>query len=317
MNINEMIQSRFNKPENKGDEFGFTNQYSQQTKRIINKNGTFNVLRIGEKKSVFHNMITTTWPRFVMMVFLMYCLINFIFASIYLLVDFDGIGMTADYEVTNRFLVAYFFSAQTLTTVGYGSLYPLSTEVSIVAASEALIGLMSFAIFTGLMYGRFSKPIHGIRFSKNILYTPHKQGYALMFRVANERDHSLTELEARVLVNIIVNDNGKESRKYQPLQVENSRISYFPLNWTIVHYIDESSPLHGLTREDLLSSQMEILAMIKGHNETAGQSFQAKSSYTMDEMVWKGKFKIPYHHRQDGVTVFELEKIDEYDTVER
>src|SRR5258706_11116382 len=154
MKINERIQKRFNNPENKGDEFGFTNRASTHAKRIINKDGTFNLIRVGERKSLFHNLITMSWTRFFLTVFTAYILLNLIFAIIYLLIDFYGIGMTADYEVKNRFLIAYFFSAQTLTTVGYGSLYPLSAIISVVASAEALTGLMSFAIFTGLMYGR-------------------------------------------------------------------------------------------------------------------------------------------------------------------
>ncbi len=317
MNINELIQNRFNKPENKGDEFGFTNQYDRHTKRIINKDGTFNLVRIGEKKSLFHNLITTGWIKFILFVVAFYVLINLFFASVYLLIDFNGIGMTPDYEVKNRFLVASFFSAQTLTTVGYGSLYPLSAIVSVVASTEALIGLMSFAIFTGLMYGRFSKLMHGIRFSKNMMHAPYKQGYALMFRVANERDHTLTELEARMLMNIVIEENGKETRKYQSLTIENNKISYFPLNWTIVHYIDESSPLYGLTQEHFMFSQMEMLVIIKGYNETGGQSFQAKSSYTVNEIEWDSKYKIPYYFREDGVTIFELDKIDEFEKIQQ
>ncbi len=166
------------------------------------------------------------------------------------------------------------------------------------------------------MYGHFSKPLHGIRFSKNIVYVPYKDGYALMFRVANQRDHNLTELEARVLMNIIVEVNGKETRKYQTLQLENNKISYFPLNWTLVHYINESSPLHGLNRDEFIFSQMELLVMIRGFNETAGQTFQAKSSYTVNEIEWNAKFKIPYHFREDGVTIFELDKIDEFEKFE-
>ncbi|MDQ3016903.1 MAG: ion channel [Bacteroidota bacterium] len=312
MTINEIIQQRLNRPENKGDDFGFTNQYGHHNKRIINKDGSFNLIRVGEKKSLFHTLITTTWPRFFLFVFSFYVIINMLFACVYLVTDFDGIGMTADYEVMNRFLIASFFSAQTLTTVGYGSLYPLSSIISTIAAIEALMGLMSFAIFTGLMYGRFSKPRPGIRFSKNMLYAPHKQAYAFMFRVANERNHTLTELEARMLMSIIVLDNGKESRKYQSLQAENNKITNFPLNWTVVHYIDESSPLFGLSMEALQSSQIEMLVTIRGYNESAGQDFQSKSSYTTDEIVWNAKFKIPYFFREDGVTVFELDRIDEY-----
>ncbi|MDZ4747908.1 MAG: ion channel [Saprospiraceae bacterium] len=315
MKISEMIQKRFNRPENKGDEFGFTNQYSQNSKRIINKDGTFNVIRVGEKKSLFHNLVTMRWSLFALVILSFYILLNVLFAFLYLAIDFYGIGMTVDYQVTNRFLVAFFFSAQTLTTVGYGSLYPLTASVSAFAAFEALLGLMSFAIFTGLMYGRFSRPTKIIRFSKNMLYVPYKQGHALMFRIANQRDHDLTELEARVLMSVVVSENGKENRKYQTLEVENDRVVYFPLNWTIVHYIDEKSPLYGLTQADYASSQMEWLIMIKGYNITATQHIHEKSSYALKELIWDAKFKIPYAIREDGITVFELDKIDEYDRV--
>ncbi len=313
MKVNELIQKRFNKPENKGDEFGFTNQANQNTKRIINKDGSFNLIRVGEKRSLFHNLVTMGWWKFFAIVFSSYIVINTIFAILYMIIDPVGIGMTQDYQVKNHFLVSYFFSAQTMTTVGYGSLYPLTGAVSVVASVEALIGLMSFAIFTGLMYGRFSKPSHGIRFSKNILYTPYKQGFALMFRIANERDHNLTELETRVLMNIIVEENGRSNRKYQNLSIENAKITYFPMNWTIVHYIDDTSPLFGWSAEDYITSQMELLVMIKGYNETSAQSIHAKSSYHGSEITWDAKFKLPYYFREDGVTVFELDKIDEFE----
>ncbi len=313
MKINELIQKRFNNPDSKGDEFGFTNRADKKTTRIINKDGSFNLVRVGEKKSLFHNLVTMSWFRFFGTVFLAYILINTLFALIYLGIDPYGIGMTHDYLLRNQFLISYFFSAQTMTTVGYGSLYPLDGMISVIASVEALIGLMSFAIFTGLMYGRFSKPSHGIRFSKNILYTPYKDGYALMFRIANERDNNLTELEARVLMNVIVDDNGRATRRYQNIMVENNKIIYFPLNWTIVHYIDDKSPLYGWTQEDFLAAQMELLVMIKGYNETAAQSIHAKSSYHASEITWNAKFNIPYHFREDGVTVFELDKIDDYE----
>ena len=174
---------------------------------------------------------------------------------------------------------------------------------------------MIFAIFTGLMYGRFSKPYHGIRFSRNMIYTPFRQQNALMFRVANERNHNLTELEARILMSVIVTDNGRSTRKYQVLELENSRITYFPLNWTLVHYIDEKSPLYGMTKTDFEGTDLEMMIMIKGYNETAAQSFHAKSSYTVNEIIWNAKFKVPYHFREDGVTVFELDKIDDYEVL--
>jgi len=315
MKFSEILQARLNRPENKGDEFGYTSQADQNSKRVINKNGSFNLVRIGEKKSLYHSLVTMRWWQFMLAIMGTYVVVNMLFASLYLLIDFHGIGMTSDYEVTNRFLIASFFSVQTLTTVGYGSLYPLSATVSLVASIEALTGLMIFAIFTGLMYGRFSKPYHGIRFSKNMIYAPYKQNAALMFRVANERNHNLTELEARVLMSVIVNDNGRSTRKYQVLELENSRITYFPLNWTLVHYIDEKSPLYGMTKTDFEGTDLEMMIMIKGYNETAAQSFHAKSSYTVNEIIWNAKFKLPYHFREDGVTVFVLDKIDDYEVL--
>lgn len=315
MKISDLISRRFNKPENKGDEFGFTNQYNAKSKRIVNKDGSFNVIRIGEKKSLFHNLVVMNWAKFAGVVLSFYLLLNVLFALLYLAIDINGIGMTADYHVQNKFLIAFFFSAQTLTTVGYGSLYPLTAPVSALAALEALFGLMSFAIFTGLMYGRFSRPLGGIRFSKNILMAPHKEGYALMFRIANQRDHNLTEMEARVLMSVVVNDNGKESRKYQPLELENSRVNYFPINWTLVHYVDDKSPLYGLSKDDFISSQFEWLVMIKGYNLTATQQIHVKSSYTVNELVWNARFKMPYHFNEDGITVFELDKIDDFEVM--
>ena len=313
--ISELLQKRFNKPEYKGDDFGYTNVVHEKSKRIINQDGSFNVVRIGEKKALFHSLVTMNWPKFALVVLSFYIVFNILFACVYLLVDADGIGVTKDFEVTNKFLIASFFSAQTLTTVGYGTLYPLNGVISTIAATEALFGLMSFAIFTGLMYGRFSRPRHSIRFSKNILYAPHKQGHALMFRIANERDYDLTELEARLLMSVVVNDNGKESRKYQTLELENSRVTYFPLNWTIVHVIDEKSPLYGLAHEDLSSSQVEWLVMIKGYNLSASQQIHARSSYTLKELVWNARFTIPYHFREDGKTEFELDKLDGYEEI--
>jgi len=114
---------------------------------------------------------------------------------------------------------------------------------------------------------------------------------------------------------VIVTDNGRSTRKYQVLELENSRITYFPLNWTLVHYIDEKSPLYGMTKTDFEGTDLEMMIMIKGYNETAAQSFHAKSSYTVNEIIWNAKFKVPYHFREDGVTVFELDKIDDYEVL--
>ncbi|MEZ5014493.1 MAG: ion channel [Chitinophagales bacterium] len=313
MNVKEMFAKRFSGQSAKGDEFGFTNTYAEGSKRIINKDGTFNVRRIGEKRQIFHEMLTMSWAKFFLYIISFYAIVNLLFAGLYMLIDIDGIGMTSDYEVHRHFLISLFFSAQTLTTVGYGSLYPLSSVVSAVAASEALVGLMGFAIFTGLMYGRFSRPKPGIRFSHNALISPYREGHGLMFRVANELNNNLTELEVRGLMVIVIQENGKETRKYHNLKFDNNRITYFPMNWTIVHPIDAESPLSGMGYNDLKDGSVELVVMIKGFNETNGQEIHAKYSYTFDEIIWDAKFRLPYFIREDGITIFELDKIDAYD----
>ena len=130
---------------------------------------------------------------------------------------------------------------------------------------------------------------------------------------ASEAPPASAGLEARILMSVIVQENGKSTRRYQVLELENSRITYFPLNWTLVHYIDEKSPLFGMERTDFDGIGLEVMVMIKGYNETAAQSFHAKSSYSAEEIVWNAKFKLPYHFREDGVTVFVLDRIDDYE----
>ena len=317
MALKEKLNRNLNPNADKADELGYTNKYEKGNKRILSHDGNFNVRRIGERKLVFHELLTMSWLKFALFIVAFYSIVNLVFALIYLTVDYNGIGMTSDYEVHNRFFVALFFSAQTLTTVGYGSLYPLSSTVSFVAASEALVGLMGFAIFTGLMYGRFSKTPHSIRFSKHALISPYKEGFGLMFRAANERNHNLTELSVSVTLAMVINENGKPTRKFFPLTIDNNKIVYFPLNWTMVHPIDDKSPLFGLTKQDVEISEAEVLILVKGYNETSGQDIYARNSYTHQEIIWDAKFDLPYYFSEDGITVFELDKIDNYHIIEK
>ncbi|HNW00180.1 MAG TPA: ion channel [Chitinophagales bacterium] len=316
MQFRERMNRRFTNKGEKGDDFGFTNRISDSAQRILNQNGSFNVIRVGEKKLIFHELLTMSWTHFLGYILAYYALTNLFFAGLYLLVDFNGIGMTSDYEVQRPFLIAFYFSAQTLTTVGYGSLYPLSAPVSTLAAFEALIGLMGFAIFTGLMYGRFSKTPHSIRFSKHALVAPYKDGIGIMFRAANERNHNLTELEVKVTLAIITDNDGKPGRKFFPLPIDNNRITYFPLNWTMVHNITAESPLYGMREQDFAEADMELLIMVKGYNETTSQEVHARFSYTQREIVYGAKYLLPYYFREDGITIFELDKIDNHEPAE-
>ncbi len=316
MRTRDRFNRRLQNQQEKTDEFGFTNRYTEGVKRILSQEGNFNVIRLGEKKLLFHELINMSWMRFIFFIVGAYTMVNLFFASLYVIIDYNGIGMTSDYQVHNQFLVAIFFSAQTLTTVGYGSLYPLSAVVSTVAASEALVGLMGFAIFTGLMYGRFSRTKTTFKFSKHALVAPYKDSIGLMFRAANLRNHNLTELEVKVTLAIVVYTDDKPSRKFFPLKIDNDRITYFPLNWTMVHHINADSPFAGMGEQEMKDADYELLVMIKGFDETAGQEVHTRFSYVSREVIWGGKFKLPYYFREDGATIFDLNKIDDYEAVE-
>lgn len=314
MNLKDMFNNRL-QSQARGDDFGYTNRYDEKTKRVINRDGSFNVKRMGEKRLAFHTLLTMSWVRFILFIMAYYAVVNLVFAFLYLVVDFDGIGATADYQVHSRFLIALFFSAQTLTTVGYGSLYPLSEAVSFISVSEALFGLLMFAVFTGLMYGRVSRPIHGVRFSKMGLIAPYKNGLSFQFRVANEMSNNLLELEARATLSIVVNENGNAGRKFLPLELDNNKVNFLPLNWNLVHPIDADSPLYNMTESDFADGDVEIMVIIKGFNDTFGQEIHARSSYTFEEIFWNKKYQLPFHFDHDGATVFELEKLDAYEDI--
>lgn len=310
MTLKETLNKRFQSAA-RNEELGYTDKYEGRNKRVLNKDGEFNVIRIGVKTGIFHHMLTIGWWRFALSILGFYSMINLLFATLYLLIDFNGIGFTSDYEIHNRFFIALFFSAQTLTTVGYGSLYPLSAAVSFLASTEALVGLMGFAIFTGVMYGRFSRPVSGLKFSSNALIAPYKGGKSFQFRVANGMSNNLMNLEARALLSIVVTEGDRQIRRFQPLSLDNSKISYLSINWTCVHPIDEKSPLWGMTEEDFINGNIEILVMVQAYNETFGQDVHARSSYTWAEIEWDKRFRIPYHFNEDGVTVFDINRLEE------
>jgi inward rectifier potassium channel len=208
-----------------------------------------------------------------------------------------------------RFVNAFFFSAHTLTTVGYGNMYPIGAAANAAAAIEALAGLLAFAIATGLVFGRFSRPSARIGFSPTMLISPYMDGTSLQFRVVNRRSNNLIDLEARLLLMTVEFIGGRLQRRYATLELERSSVLFFPLTWTVVHPIDEKSPLYGKKPEDLESLQAEVMIMMKGFDETFGQTVQARYSYRYDEIVWGAKFAPAFEIEQSGDLRLEVSKV--------
>ena len=220
---------------------GLGEKYDGKTARIINPDGSFNVVREGAGsaiKNLYHLFLNVSWAQFSFILIGGYVVLNSFFAALYLIAGVDGIGGSQELETSNQFLIAIFFSFQTFTTLGYGGLYPIATDINIVASFQAMFGFMSFSIATGLLYGRFSKPSARIKYSKNILLAPFDDGFALMFRIVNKRDNLLMDLSAKVLLSTTNKRDGMYFRTYDQLDLDIDSIDFFPLNWTIVHPIN-------------------------------------------------------------------------------
>ena len=298
------------------DEFrdlGFGTKVSNQDQRMINRDGSFNVERRGlpffQSLSVYHTLISTTWLRFNLLLVASFLSVNAIFAILYLSVGFEHLLGALGTDLLSRFSEAFFFSTQTFTTVGYGRISPEGFYANTIATFESMAGWLYFAMAAGLFYGRFSRPYARIIFSKNAVIAPYRGGTAFEFRIANERNNQLIEVEAQVLLARRENLNGQIKRVFYPLTLERTQVTFFPLTWTVVHPIDEASPLLGVSEESLKDSDAEFLILLKAFDDTFSQTVHARSSYKHDEVIIGAKFDTIYGVDARGKTRVELHKI--------
>jgi inward rectifier potassium channel len=206
---------------------------------------------------------------------------------------------------------AYFFSVQTFTTVGYGGMVPNGFAANFIASLEAMFGLLGFAIATGLLFGRFSRPSARILFSRNAVITPYRGINALMFRLANLRNNDIIEVEANALAVFL--DKTTNSRKYYGMKLERKSVYFFPLSWTVVHPLDEESPFFNKTPDELKELQAEILVQFKGFDDTFSQTVHTRFSYTFDEIIWNAKFKPAFESDHKGEVIFDLNRLHDYE----
>jgi inward rectifier potassium channel len=294
---------------------GFGANASDYGGRFVNKNGQANIKKKGvnfwERISWYHAMLALPRWKFLLLLFTFFILANFIFACIYYFVGVEHLSGMNTGSALEKFGEAFFFSAQTFTTVGYGRISPSGFLTSTIAAFEALIGLLTFAIATGLFYGRFSKPTAYLKFSGNAIIAPFKDGTALMLRIAPFKNTTLTDAEAKVTVGMAVEENGKTTNKFFPLQLEYHNVNALTLSWTIVHPITEESPLYGFSKEDFENTRGEILIFIKAFDDMFSNTVVARSSYTFREIIYGAKF-IPMYYRDSDATILDLEKLNSF-----
>ncbi|MSO45921.1 MAG: transporter [Acidobacteria bacterium] len=277
-------------------DLGFGTVVSRESQqRLLNRDGSFNVTRSGlgflESFAPYHLMLTISWTGFFALVSASYFVLNLVFAVAYVLCGPEALVGAGATMLGGRLSQAFFFSIQTFATIGYGQIGPNGVAANMVVTVEALVGLMYQALATGLLFARFTRPTAGLLFSNRALVGPYADGKGLMFRIVNRRRNEIIELEAQVLFSALEPDSrGGTVRRYAMLPLERNKVTFFPLSWTIVHPIDDTSPLAGRTPEDLERSQAEILVLLTGIDEALEHTVHARSSYRADEIVWNARF---------------------------
>lgn len=222
------------------------------------------------------------WGRFLAIVAAFYLVVNAVFALAYFAAGpgaLVGPGFNGLSPITSNFLRAYFFSVETFGTIGYDHVSPLGLAANILITIESFIGLLSAALATGLVFARFSRPTAAVAYSRNAVVAPFHDTSAFMFRCANERSNQLIDILVQVMYTRIELRNGTRVREFTRLPLEYEKVTFFALSWTVVHPIDESSPLYGCSAQDLIDNEAEFLILLSGIDETFSQKVHSRTSY--------------------------------------
>lgn len=326
--LNELRSKKLNRLFNQAStgEFGFGNTNNESGQRILNKDGSANIERLGDPHlnmvNMYHSLITMSWWKFSLIVVTIYLFANLVFSFAYYFTCSDAIAGMMYQTEQEKFLEIFYFSSQSLTTVGYGRLNPTGHVASSIAAIESMLGLLGFALATGLLYGRFSRPTAKLLYSNDAVIAPYKHATlskdaptALMFRIVNARSNQLIEVESMVLFTYNEMVNGVLQRKFANLKLEVAKINFLALSWTIVHPINEESPLRDFTEKDLEELDVELMINIKAVDDTYAQQIYARNSYKWKEIKWNAKFVSMLSKSPSGKTIIDLRKISQIEKV--
>jgi inward rectifier potassium channel len=292
---------------------GLGSAYRTSLSRIINEDGTYNIQRKGGMRSfrdLYKYLTEIRWSTFFLLTISAYLLINVLFAGIYMIGGVEDIsGINPD---SNHFLNAFFFSVQTFTTVGYGFLAPVGEIAGIISTFEAFLGLLFFALITGLLYGRFSKPSSKIAFAKNAILTDFEGGKAIMFKMVNKRNSVLLKASVKCTLAIDIED---QKRTYYLINLELDYIQFFPLTWTLVHKIDEDSPFYKLNAQQIKDRNAELIVIAEALDETFSQNVIEKRSFAGDQWIEGVKFKRNFSVNNTGKIELRIDELDEVEPI--
>lgn len=294
------------------NDLGLGTKASAGKTRTLNKDGSFNVIKrnvpLLERINFFHSLVSMSWVNFLLLILAGYFVVNLVFASIYMLVGVENLTGVEANSTLDAFMEAFFFSSQTITTLGYGRVAPIGTVANIVAASESMLGLLGFALATGLLYGRFSKPSATIKYTHHAVVAPYQDINGFMFRVLNPKGNQLLEVE--VSVSLSVKRPDSNLRNFYLLELERSKVVFMPSMWTVVHPIDSNSPMYGMNEKALLEAGAEFIVTMKAYDESFSQTVYSRSSYVASEVKWGERFAYVYQQESDGVSI-DASRMDE------
>ena len=303
--INEKLQP-IGVPESEEDrDLGFGSVVTGQSRqRLLNPDGTFNVERTGvsifTSLNPYHTLLTMSWSTFLGLVLLLYFLSNIFFGILYASFGARALVDTSEIPMDDLFVRGFFFSVQTFATIGYGTIHPVGIVPNLIVTIESYYSLLANALITGVVFARFARPTARIVFSKVAVVAPYRDKTGFMFRIVNGRNNQLIEVGAVVMFARFVNENGRTVRRFDVMDLERRKVTFFPLAWTIVHPIDEKSPLFGLSQQDIISMDGEILILLTAVDETFVQTVHARSSYKPASIKFGHKFANIYNDVADG-----------------
>ena len=282
---------------------------SRRPRHIRVRSGQFEFVKLNVKKfdwrDTYHLILTLSWPGFAAFVFGIYLLINLGFAGLYVLDPHSVAEMSSFFD-------AFFFSVETLATVGYGHMYPESLYGHLITMLEIMVGLFGLAVITGLIFVRFSRPTARMHFSKVAVIAPFDGVPTLMIRLANLRHQAMVEPEFRmILMKDSITAEGEEVRRFRSLKLEFDHLIAFPAVLTVRHRIDEESPLFGMTPEDFQQQDVRILASIVGVDTVIVAPVQSLRDYNYDQFEWNRRFVEIYSESQEGDWTVDYGRIDE------
>lgn len=297
---------------------GIGTSFGRAPDRVLLRDGAFAVDRVGEARGLSEGFVAlATMPaaRLILVIIATYLTLNLTFGSIYMLVGVEHLGNADLHSLGSRWLSAIGMSVQTLTTVGYGSLYPTDAVTWLIAAVEGVFGILGFSLTSAIIYTRFARPNTRLVYSDRALIAPFRDGWSLQMRVASRRRTLLVEVEARLIL-VLASLQELDRLEYYALPLQFSTISFLPLTWTLVHPITPDSMLAGMTPADLAARRAEVIVILKGLDEGYMQPVITRHSFRFDEIVWGGRFERAFSGSENGRMRLDLNALSRFTRTE-